>query len=119
MRYKKYKGTDKYHFRVYRKSIGHPFVVVAVSERLDENGKILISGYMMTHSIPRVMEKPKTYKRLKINPNPSDDRISFINKYRITDVPATNFSKPYPNWHLSKDDEKLIDALEKSYKERK
>ena len=119
MGFKKYKGTDKYHFRVYRKSIGHPFIVVTVSEKLDENGNILISGYMMTHSLPRVMEKPKTYKRLKRNPNPSDDRISFVNKYRITDVPANCFSKPYPNWHLSKEDEELIDELENSFNNKK
>ncbi len=116
MGFKKYKGADKYHFRIYKKSIGHPFVVVAVSERVDENGKTLISGYMMTHSIARVIERPRTYERLKNNPNPNDDRISFVNKYRINDIPAKNFSKPYPNWHLSKDDELLIDNLEKSYK---
>ena len=119
MRYKKYNGTDKYHFRIYRKSIGHPFIVVAVSEKIDANGKILISGYMMTHSLQRVMDKPISYKRLKRNPNPTDDRVSFINKYRITDIPAKDFSKPYSNWHLSKEDEQLIDALEKKYKNQK
>lgn len=116
MRFKKYKGQDKYHFRVYRKSIGHPFIVVAVSERIDENGEIFISGYMMTHSLPRVADKPGTYKRLMKNPNPSDARISFVNKYRLTDIPAKSFSRPYNNWHLSEDDEKLIDYLEKHYK---
>ncbi len=119
MGFKRYNGNDKYHFRVYRKSIGHPFIVVTVMERSDETGKILISGYMMTHSIPRVMDKPKTYKRLKVNPNPSDDRVSFVNKYRINDIPANNFSRPYSNWHLSKEDEQLIDALENYYKRRK
>ena len=116
MRYKKYNGTDKYHFRVYKRSIGHPFIVVAVSERLDENGRILISGYMITHSLNRVIDKPKSYRRLKKNPNPTDERLSFVYKYRITDIPANNFSKPYTNWHLSNEDELLIDALERSYK---
>ena len=112
MRYRKYTGKDKYHFRVYRKSIGHPFIVVAVSEKIDESGNILISGYMMTHSLERVSERPGVYRRLKKNPNPNDDRLSFVNKYRINDIPANNFSKPYTNWHLSKEDERLIDSLE-------
>ena len=119
MSFKEYKGSDKYHFRVYRRSIGHPFIVVAVSQRQDENGKIFISGYMMTHSLIRVMDKPKSYKRLKINPNPTDDRLSFVNKYRLNDIPANSFSKPYPNWHLSKEDEMLIDNLEKHYNDKK
>ena len=71
---------------------------------------------MMTHSLNRVLDKPKSYKRLKKNPNPSDNRISFVNRFRITDVPANYFSKPYNNWHLSKEDEILIDVLEKHYK---
>ena len=115
MGFKKYKGNDKYHFRVYKKSIGHPFIVVTVSEQIDDNGKILISGYMITHSLNRVIDKPKSYRRLKNNPNPSDERISFINVFRISDVPSNSFSRPYNNWHLSKEDERLIDALEKSY----
>ena len=118
MKYKKYKGTDKYHFRVYRKSIGHPFVVVTVSEKQADDGKILISGYLITHSIQRAIEKPSSYKRLKKNPNPFDERISFINRFRITDVPANNFSKPYSNWHLSKEDELLVDSLEKHCKDK-
>ena len=115
MGYKKYKGNDKYHFRFYRTSLYHPFIVVAVTEEKTENGKILISGYMMTTSITRAMEKPGTYKRLKENPNPNDDKVSFVNKYRITDVPANCFTKPHPSWHLSIEDEKLVDALEKKY----
>ena len=118
MKYKKYTGADKYHFRVYKRSIGHPFIVVAVSERTDEDGKILISGYMMTHSLERVSEKPGVYKRLKKNPNPADDRLSFVNKNRIDDIPANSFSKPYNSWHLSKEDEMLIDSLEKKNKNR-
>lgn len=115
MSFKSYKGPDKYHFRVYKKSIGHPFIVVAVSEKTDENGSLLISGYIMTHSILRVFDKPGAYKRLRKNPNPSDNRPSYINKNKVEDMPAIYFSKPYNNWHLSKEDERLIDALEKKY----
>jgi len=118
VRYKKYNGKDKYHFRVYKKSLGHPFIVVAVSEKMDKNGKVLISGYVVTHSLVRASEKPDVYKRLKKNPNPNDDRISFVNKFRINDIPANNFSKPYTNWHLSEEDEQLIDSLEKNNRHR-
>ena len=116
MRYKEYKGNDKYHFRFYKKSIFHPFIVVAVTEEKSENGTILISGYMMTTSIQRAMEKPGTYRRLKVNPNPGDDKVSFVNKYRVSDIPSNCFTKPHPSWHLSKEDEKLIDAFENRYR---
>ena len=115
MRYKKYSGNDKYHFRFYRVSKYHPFIVVAITEEKDDNGHIYISGYMMTTSIERAMEKPGTYKRLKNNPNPNDEKVSFVNKYRISDIPANCFTKPHPSWHLSKEDEALIDALEAKY----
>ena len=68
---------------------------------------------MLTHSIQRATEKPTVYKRLKKNPNPTDKRVSFINRHRIDDIPANAFSRPYSKWHLSKEDEKLIDILEK------
>ena len=116
MSFKKYNGPDKYHFRFYKKSIFHPFIVVAVTEEKDENGQILISGYMMTTSILRAMDKPGTYRRLRVNPNPSDDKISFVNKYRVSDVPSYCFTKPHPSWHLSEEDEKMIDAFERKYK---
>jgi hypothetical protein len=93
--------------------------VVAVTEEKDENGKILISGYMMTTSITRAMEKPGTYKRLKENPNPNDEKVSFVNKYRISDVPANCFTKPHAKWHLSDEDEKLIDSLERKNANKK
>ncbi len=115
MAFRKYKGNDKYHFRFYRTAIFHPFIVVAVTETKQQGNKILISGYLMTTSIERYAEKPGSYRRLKHNPNPSDDRASFVNKYRVNDIPASKFSKPYNNWHLSKEDERLIDSLEKRF----
>ena len=115
MRYKKYRGNDKYHFRFYKKSIFHPFIVVAVTEEKKEDGKILISGYMMTTSLIRAAEKPGTYRKLRVNPNPNDERASFVNKYRVTDIPAVCFTKPHASWHLSKEDEKLIDRFEEEY----
>ena len=70
---------------------------------------------MMTTSIQRVVDKPYSYKRLNNNPNPNDDSPSFVNKYRISDLPSNKFSKPYNNWHLTKEDEEIIDSLEKRY----
>ena len=74
---------------------------------------------MMTTSLQRVLNKPNSYKRLKVNPNPHDDGPSFVNKYRLTDIPANRFSKPYSNWHLSKEDENLIDSLELNFSKNK
>ena len=119
MRYKKYKGNDKYHFRVYRTSVFHPFIVVMVDETIDKNGRVLISGYMMTTSLTRVIDKPGSYKRLKKNPNPNDNKISFVNKFRISNIPANKFSKPYTSWHLSKEDELIIDSFERNYQNKK
>lgn len=118
MRYKRYSGGDKYHFRFFKKAIFHPFIVVAVTEEKELNGQVLISGYMMTTSLSRAMDKPGCYKRLKENPNPNDDKLSFVNKYRVSDIPASYFTKPHPSWHLCKEDEQLIDALEKKYSKR-
>ena len=118
MGFKQYRGPDKYHFRVYKTSVGHPFIVVAVTEEKSENGKTLISGYMMTTSLQRMLDKPGSYKRLVVNPTPNEDRPSFVNKFRLTDIPAKKFSKPYVKWHLSKDDERLIDALEAKHAKR-
>ena len=115
MSFKRYKGTDKYHFRFYKKSIFHPFIVVAVTEEKTENGKILLSGYLMTTSTLRVIKKPGTYKRLKVNPNPADKKVSYVNKFRVSEIPSNCFTKPHSSWHLSKEDERLIDKLESWY----
>lgn len=45
-----YEG-QKYHFRYYRLSQYHPFLVAIVLESEDENGKTLISGFNMTRSV--------------------------------------------------------------------
>ena len=116
MSFKEYKGPDKYHFRFYKKSIFHPFIVVAVTEERNENGQIYLSGYLLTTSILRAMDKPATYRRLKLNPNPNDDKVSFVNRHRVSDIPSSFFTKPHPSWHLSKEDEKMIDSFERKYR---
>lgn len=101
-KFKSYCGTDKYHFRIYRGMV-HPFIVTEVNL---ERG--LISGFLLTH-------KPVTkrgFAKLNKNPNPIDNRNSYIQKCRITDL-ISSFSRPYNNWHLSIDDQKTVDELEK------
>lgn len=114
MSFKSYNGPDKYHFRVYKKGKGHPFIV-AVVEEIEIDGKIYISGYMFTHSILRILNKPNDYVKMEENPNPNDDADSYLCIRRVSKVEASAFSKPYNNWHLSDEDEKLIDKLEEKY----
>ncbi len=105
-KFKPYKGSDKYHFRIYKR-IKHPFIVVEVNEPFKR-----ISGYVITTS-PTFRKK---YSILSKNPNPNCKASSFVTSYRITDK-FSCFSKPYNNWHLSPKDEKLIDSFEKYKKE--
>jgi hypothetical protein len=86
---------SKHHFRFYRTAIYHPFIVVVATEERKEKGNILLSGYMMTTSITRAMDKPTVNKRLKLNPNPNDDKVNFVNKHRINDIPAHRFTKSH------------------------
>ena len=114
MAFKSYTGSDKYHFRIYKHGKSHPFVV-AVVEEVEVNGKFYISGYMFTHSVLRVLNRPNDYVKMAANPNPNDDADSFLCIRRVSNIEANAFSKPYNNWHLSEDDEKLIDELEEKY----
>ena len=114
MSFKSYNGPDKYHFRVYKKGKAHPFIV-AVVEEAEIDGKMYISGYMFTHSVLRVLSKPNDYVKMEANPNPNDDADSYLCIRRVSQVESNAFSKPYNNWHLSEEDEKLIDKLEEGY----
>ena len=114
MSFKNYTGSDKYHFRIFKKGKSHPFIVAVVEEK-EVEGKIYISGYMFTHSILRVLNKPNDYVKMESNPNPNDDTDSYLCIRRVSDIESNAFSKPYNNWHLSPADEKLIDELEKKY----
>lgn len=118
MKYKKYNGKDKYHFRVYKRYGHHPFVVVMVSETTIE-GRIVLSGYLITHDIKKILDYPNNYKQLKTNPNKNDLKPAYICLTRLENIDITLFSKPYTNWHLSKEDEMLIDELEKNAKEKR
>ncbi len=111
MAFKNYNGPDKYHFRIYKKGKGHPFIVAVVEEK-EIDGKIFLSGYMITHSIIRVINRPNDYVKMECNPNPHDDADSYLCINRVSEVESNAFSKPYNNWHLSSEDEKTIDELE-------
>ena len=52
--YRKYNGHDKYHFRFYRKNGHHPFIVVLVETKIEDN-KTTLSGYMITHYIKKML----------------------------------------------------------------
>lgn len=111
MSFKSYNGPDKYHFRIYKRGKEHPFVVAVVEEK-EIDGKIYISGYILTHSVLRIIKKPNDYVKMEENPNPNDDADSYLCIRRVSQVESNAFSKPYNNWHLSEQDEKLIDELE-------
>ena len=111
-RYRKYNGHDKYHFRFYRKNGHHPFIVVLVETRI-EDSKTTLSGYMITHDIKKMLDYPNSYVQLSHNPNPKDESPAYLCVVRIDNIPQKFFSKPFSNWHLSKEDETLIDSLEK------
>ena len=116
--FKKYKGSDKYHFRIYKRNGQHPFVVVMITEEVTINNHHLVSGYMITHDLIKTLEYPKTYIKLSKNPNPNDDSDCFLCKKRFSNIKDSRFSKPYNNWHLSKEDESLISSLENKYKRK-
>ncbi len=107
-----YEGK-KYHFRYYRKSVNHPFLVALVVESEDENGKIYISGFNMTRSIEMVLNNPDKFLRIE-NPNPNDDAPSFVCVDPIKNKPLKLFTRPIRDWELSDNDEKAIDYLVKT-----
>ena len=116
--FKKYKGSDKYHFRIYKRNGQHPFVVAMITEEATINNHHLVSGYMITHDLIKTLEYPKSYIKLSKNPNPNDDSDCFLYKKRFSNIKHSCFSKPYNNWHLSKEDENLITTLENKYKRK-
>lgn len=103
-------SKQKYHFRYYRPSQNHPFLVALVKENVGEDGKIYLSGFNMTHSFGMFYKNPNDYIKIN-NPNPDDDADCYIQKDGIKDKPLKLFSSPIKGWNLSKEDEILIDKL--------
>ena len=104
---------QKYHFRYYRPSQNHPFLVALVKEDIGEDGKVYLSGFNVTHSFQMFYKNPNDFIRIQ-NPNPEDDADCFVQKAGIKNKPLKLFSSPIKGWHLSKEDEKIIDDLVKA-----
>ena len=102
----------KYHFRYYRKSVYHPFLVAIVVESKDNDGKAILSGFNMTRSIEAVLKNPSKFIRIN-NPNPNDDAPCFVCVDPIKDKPLRYFTRPIRDWELSDEDEGVIDDLVK------
>lgn len=103
-------SKTKYHFRYYRPSQNHPFLVALVKEDVGEDGKIYLSGFNITRSFMMFIKNPNKYLKIT-NPNPSDDAECFVQVDGIKNKPLKLFSNPIRNWKLSEEDEKLIDKL--------
>lgn len=96
--------------------VTHPFLVIIVTEEKEKNGKILISGFNITHSTMMVSKKPNRYIKLKKNPNPKDNKDSFVCINLVKDIDAKYFTSPIFGWDISKEDENVIDdVLSKKY----
>ncbi len=106
-----YKGK-KYHFRYYRKSINHPFLVAIVIESKDNDGKALLSGFNMTRSVEMVLKNPSKFIRI-INPNPNDDAPCYVCVDPIKNKPMKFFTRPIRDWELADEDVIIIDELVK------
>ena len=104
--------ASKYHFRRYKLSQNHPFLVALITEEIDSDGKILISGFNMTRSIMYVLSRPNKFIKID-NPNPLDDAECYVCVDALKNKPIKYFSSPLKNWSLSEEDEKVIDELVK------
>ena len=78
MSYQRYKGKSKYHFRYYRKTKYHPFLVVLVTNENGNGGDVKISGFNMTSSTLKFLERPSRFIKLDKNPNPETDAESYV-----------------------------------------
>ncbi len=107
---KEFCESRKYHFRYYRPSKNHPFLVAILYESVGEDGKAYLSGFNMTHSYSKVLQSPSDYMKID-NPNPSDDLDCYVQIHPIRNKPLKLFSSPIKNWELSETAEKMIDAL--------
>lgn len=111
MAFQAYKGLDKYHFRYYRKSGNHPFLVILITNIEEKDGKYLITGFSITHSAEMVLKRPSRFIRFQTNPNPEDSDPSYMCINIVSDVKSKYFSEPLKKWHLTKEDEEAVDEI--------
>ncbi len=102
MAYKKYNGKDKYHFRRDKNAKNH-FAVITKSD------KNQTEGYLTTTTKPK--RNIRKFITLDKNPNPKDNDTTYVRKTKIFKK-SNKFTKPFNNFHLSKQDEIKIDNLE-------
>jgi hypothetical protein len=100
--------VQKYHFRRYRLSQNHPFLVALITESVEKDGQKLVSGFNMTRSLTYVLSRPNKFIRID-NPRPMDDSDCFLCVDALKNKPIKYFSKPLKDWSLSEEDEKRID----------
>ena len=111
MPYIKYKGKDKYHFRWYKKTKNHPFLVVLVTEEEKIKEEILISVFNMTSSTIKFLKEPNHFIKLDENPNPESDSETYVEKRLVKNQPSKYFTRPIRKWKLSSEDVIKIDVL--------
>ena len=110
MAFKRYKGSDKYHIRV-RKRTGHPSIITS------EDGNYLL-GYDTTTSYKKYRSHRRYYHKLEsklTKKNEIENKDSYVYKTRMRGK-KNGFSKPYNNSHLTPNDVSYIDFLESRYK---
>ena len=111
MSFRKYTGSDKYHFRYYKKTVFHPFLVIVVVVVDKKKGQYLVSGFSLTSSEKAVNKKPGRYIKFDSNPSGDTEEKCYLCKTLIKSKKSYLFTRPLWTWHLSKEDEKKVDEL--------
>lgn len=106
-RRKRITNIPKYHFK-HHILINHPAII------LDEYGNEYLFA-RITHN----PKKDKTHKNtpLKVNPNPKDKRVSFLQKPTKLDN-KKKFKDSLSDWHLDSIDEETVREFIKGYKKK-
>ena len=109
MPFKKYEGNDRYHVRFLRRNIKHPFIVTETIPKPSTKDEYYLSGFVITHSFKSVDKNNNM--RLEHNPNPNDNKKSYLVRIYYQLLDSSFFSRPYEDWSISIDDEKKINIL--------
>lgn len=107
---KKDQNLNPYHFRKYKISKNHPFLVVLVKVDGEVNEQILLSGFNLTRSKKIYNKKRNKYIKIQ-NPNPNDNADSYLCLDIVMNRPLYYFTGPLIGWELSKKDKKRIKEI--------